>query len=184
MQEHQNPRIMTRGIGGCGSCPTFLSVFHPCFIRGQEMFFSVPLQMPLAFRSNFQLGPMLQRRNNDAAVPCERQDREAFRTTTIRLPRSIVIRPPDRADATGPGAIGRLGRRSGASSSPPQSERLNQGSDREPEERRKSQALNPQRTGCLGALWKLEERATHLIYSIQAVWAHSGFTTQDSRKVC
>src|SRR5208337_4472748 len=36
--------------------------------------FSVPLRRPLAFRSNFQLGPMLYDRNNDAAVPCERQE--------------------------------------------------------------------------------------------------------------
>src|SRR5208337_3746216 len=28
IQEHQDPRMITRFIG-CGSCPTFLSVFHP-----------------------------------------------------------------------------------------------------------------------------------------------------------
>jgi len=36
--------------------------------------FSVPLRRPLAFRSNFPLGPMLYGRNNDAAVTCERQE--------------------------------------------------------------------------------------------------------------
>ena len=80
IQEHQDPRMITRFIG-CGSCPTFLSVFHP-WLRN---FFSVPLRRPLAFHSNFQLRPMLHWRNNDAAAPCERQEGLLGNPRCVRL---------------------------------------------------------------------------------------------------